>query len=230
VGHFQFQNEEELRAQRISDAEARRVVELWAQEQREQASQPTVEAVAEGLDIPPSEVARLLARARAESRESARGTSVRHGRGPTRVRLLAAAAAGLAAALLLMVIRQPHVAQEATLPALERAMPTGTGQEHRRGADGSVVMTGRFGTYSRRSDGSVSLRTREGTYEYRADGSLRITTPQGNYVRNADGSLEVRGPNGIHIRRADGSEERMGTPPVVTPPAPPPGITLPAVP
>jgi DNA-directed RNA polymerase specialized sigma subunit len=59
---FHFQNEEVLKTERVTDLEARQIVHLWAENQKQAATSagPTVHDIAEGLEIPPEEALRLL--------------------------------------------------------------------------------------------------------------------------------------------------------------------------
>jgi hypothetical protein len=63
---FHFQDEEALKAERVTDVEARELVHLWAENQKQAAtaSGPTVHDIAEGLEIPPEEALRLLQQVR----------------------------------------------------------------------------------------------------------------------------------------------------------------------
>src|SRR5258708_8916711 len=62
VQQSQFQNEEALKTERVTDLEAREIVHLWAENQKQAATSagPTVHDIAEGLEIPPEEALRLL--------------------------------------------------------------------------------------------------------------------------------------------------------------------------
>ena len=59
---FHLQDEEVLKTERVTDLEAREIVHLWAENQKQAAthSGPTVHDIAEGLEIPPEEALRLL--------------------------------------------------------------------------------------------------------------------------------------------------------------------------
>ena len=61
-----LQDEESLKSQRVTDAEAQQIVHLWAEAQKQAAttSGPTVHDIAEGLEIPTEEALRLLAQVR----------------------------------------------------------------------------------------------------------------------------------------------------------------------
>lgn len=64
----QFQEDEPLRSQRMTQEEAQAVIDLWQQEQVESSgltSHPAVSDVAEGLDITVQDVQRLLHQVRA---------------------------------------------------------------------------------------------------------------------------------------------------------------------
>ena len=64
--HLQFQYEETLKAERVTEAEAQQIVHLWAENQKQAATNagPTVHDIAEGLEIPPEEAHRLLQQVR----------------------------------------------------------------------------------------------------------------------------------------------------------------------
>lgn len=236
MNYMQLQNEESLKAQHISDEEASRVVALWAEQQKQRAQQteqPTVQAMAEGLDIPEAEVMRLLQQVRekeaalqsAQALQDMRLMQIRNRR---RRRLKAIAIALPISMFLGLFVLRASPVLEAPMQATVSSGPVFATPASK------AVGSNTYGTetsYERRSDGSVLLNTPEGRYEYRSDGSLYIVTPEGKYARDADGSVEISGPGGSFIRRADGSEERRGTPPTrINPPTPPPGVTLPASP
>src|SRR6266513_911366 len=64
----QFQNPEELEAERLTQEEAAQVVKLWADQQRDSADSTTLGAIAEGLDIPPAKARALLDEVRGNKR------------------------------------------------------------------------------------------------------------------------------------------------------------------
>ena len=73
-----LQEEEALKSQRVTEAEAQQIVHLWAETQKQAAthSGPTVHDIAEGLEIPPEEALRLLKQVR-ETQEVQAQTRVR---------------------------------------------------------------------------------------------------------------------------------------------------------
>ena len=64
MNRFHFQDEEALEAQRMTNEEAEAIVRLWAERER-LSSLPTVQDVADGLQIPAQEAAALLLEVRA---------------------------------------------------------------------------------------------------------------------------------------------------------------------
>src|SRR5258708_29022417 len=62
VQQFHLQDEEVLKTERVTDLEAREIVHLWAENQKQAATSAgtTVHDIAEGLEIPPAEALRLL--------------------------------------------------------------------------------------------------------------------------------------------------------------------------
>jgi hypothetical protein len=216
MSHFQHLESEAAKTERISDDEARQIVELWSHgqtERRRKAAQATVADIAEGLDAPPEEVLALLRTVRARKATEAAPRR--------RWSRLAAAAVAIMGLLILWILARLIAAHVGGPPASVVTVET---------ADAPLDVGAQGTRYQRRADGSVILDTPEGHYERRADGSLLVTTSQGRFERSADGSVEIRGPDGYYLRRADGSEERNGTPPRIEAPSPPPGVSLPEEP
>ncbi len=229
MSHLQFEDNEGLNTQPISDEETRQIISLWAEEhaQRErEASQPSAQAIGEALGIPSDEVLRLLQRVRrreAQVRSSQYAVPLRRRRNAVGLWFVGLALALVACVVLLRAMRSSTPIATA---------PAAVAETYAGGAGAPVTVSGSGTHYVRSADGSVTLESPSGYhYERRADGSLTIVGPEGTYKRSADGSVGISGPGGRYTRRADGSEERTGNPPErITPPDPPPGVTLPEVP
>ena len=101
---FQFENQEELESDHMTQTEAAEVIRLWAQKQRDAAtrsSSPTIHDVAEGLEIPADEARGLLLQVRDQSSTAIlQGRPAERDNGP----LLAATASFAAATILLSAL------------------------------------------------------------------------------------------------------------------------------
>ena len=124
---LRFEEEEErqpLKSQRMTDTEAKAVIELWAEKHREEErrrSMPSVQDVAAGLDIPAEEAYRLLQEVRAKEaveRIHSQETTVQQTRARNYMatKLIAAAVGLFVAIMLLYFLTEQSIAPPTVAP------------------------------------------------------------------------------------------------------------------
>lgn len=116
-----LQEEEALKSQRVTEAEAQQIVHLWAEGQKQAATHagPTVHDIAEGLEIPPEEAMRLLQQVR-QKQEVQVQTHVRR---KSHMPLFVAAAVMALVAFMLMVLLVSFRSEAIAPASVEVATP-----------------------------------------------------------------------------------------------------------
>ncbi len=105
-----FEDEEALRREHMTDEEARAVVELWAETEKERErrkSMPSVADLAEGLQVPVEEAHALLAQVRERQAQTTAQTQVRQR--STRSRWVAMLVAALFAVAFVLLLSLMHL-------------------------------------------------------------------------------------------------------------------------
>jgi transcription initiation factor TFIIIB Brf1 subunit/transcription initiation factor TFIIB len=106
---IQLQTEEILKTERVTETEAQQIVQLWAENQKQAATQsgPTVHDIAEGLEIPPEEAHRLLQQVREKQVAQVEQRVQIHGRSALVVAAIIMALIAVMLGWMLVGVRQP---------------------------------------------------------------------------------------------------------------------------